>query len=133
MGEVVSQAKFFIDGPMGNFQLFKVKSADVDDDQDTEVVTVVGKDRGAGFRDKPGGGSINLEVLREQGTPEVDYRREKRQKTKFAFTIQDTGGSRDIYFCRVAKVTRKSDDQGSHMDTVKLVWVDTKTLPTLPI
>lgn len=132
MGEIVSQAKFFIDGPMGNFQLVKVVSADVNDDQDAEVVTAVGVTRGAGVRYTEGGGTITLEVLREQGTPEVDYRLHRRRKTKFAFTIQDSGGARDQFFCNVAQVNRKSDDKGSHMDTVKLVWTDTKTLPSIP-
>jgi hypothetical protein len=132
MGELVSQSKFFIDGPMGNFQLKRVKSADVDDDKDTEVATVVGVDEGAGLLHKAGGGSITLEVYREQGTPEVDYRAHKKLKTRFTFTIQDTGGAREVYFCAVANVKRKDDDQASHMDTVKLVWTSSRTLPTLP-
>ncbi len=132
MGEIVSQAKFFIDGPMGNFQLQKVQSADVNDDQDAEVVTAVGVDRGAGIRYMAGGGTITLEVIREQGKPEVDYDYERRHKRRFAFTIQDTGGGREQFFCAVAQVTKKSDDKGSHMMTVKLVWTDKRTLPAVP-
>lgn len=131
MGEVVSQSKFFIDGPMGNRQLVKVKSADVNDDKDAEIITAVGVDDGAGIRYKPGGGTITLEVYREQGIPEVDYRRERDRRSRFAFTIQDTGGNREQYFCAVAQVSRKDDDQGSHMDTVKLVFTSRKTLPTV--
>ena len=131
MGEVVSQTKFFIDGPMGNRQLVKVKSADVNSDKDAEVITAVGVDDGAGIRYKPGGGSITLEVYREQGTPEVDWNLAQTRQLRFAFTIQDNGGQREQYFCAVAQVSRKDDDQGSHMMTVKLVFTGRKTLPTV--
>lgn len=133
MGEIVSQSKFFVDGPFGNFQLKRVKSADVNDDQDVEVVTAAGVDQGAGLRYKTGGGSISLEVYREQGTPEVDYRKLRREQTRFAFTIQDKGGVREQFYCAVAQVSRKDDDQGSHMDTVKLVFTSRINLPVLPV
>lgn len=127
--DIVSQSKFFIDGPMGNFQLIRVKSADVNDDRDAEVVTTVGVDEGAGVRYKPGGGSITLDVFREQGKPEVDWRKEKDRKSRFAFTIQDVGGQREQFFCFVSKVERKDDSEGSHMDTVKLGWTRRRALP----
>jgi len=133
MGEIVSQAKFFVDGPFGNLQLKRCKSADVNDDQDVEVVTAAGVEGGAGLRYKTGGGSITLEIYREQGTPEVDWRKERQRKTRFAFTIQDTGGVREQFYCAVAQVTRKDDDAGSHMDTVKLVFTTRIALPVLPV
>lgn len=133
MGEVVSQSKFYVDGGFGNFQLKKVKSADVNVDKDKEIVTAVGVDDGAGIRKKAGGGSITLEVYREQGTPEVDWQAVWDADVKFAFTIQDKGGQREQYACEVAQVSRKDDDQGSHMNTVKLVWTSRKTLPTLAL
>jgi hypothetical protein len=131
--DIVSQSKFFIDGPMGSFQLLRVKSADVNDDRDAEIVTTVGVDEGAGIRYKPGGGSITLEVFREQGKPEVDWRRAKDLKWRFAFTIQDNGGQREQFFCAVAKAERKDDDQGSHMDTIKLIWTRRRALPPKPV
>lgn len=131
MGEVVSQSKFYVDGGFGNIQLRKVKSADVKDNKDKEVVTAVGINEGAGIRKKAGGGEITLEVYREQGTPEVDWRAVRDADLSFAFTIQDTGGAREQYACQCAQVERKDDDQGSHMDSVKLVFTTRKTLPTL--
>lgn len=133
MGEIVSQSKFFVDGPFGNFQLRRVKSADVNDDEDAEVVTAAGVDQGAGIRYKTGGGNITLEVYREQGTPEVDWRALRKNKIRFAFTIQDVGGKRDQYYCAVSQVSRKDDDQGSHMDTVKLIFTNRIDLPFLPV
>lgn len=129
--EIVSQSKFYIDYALGSIQLLKVKSADVDDNKSKEVVTAIGVDDGAGIRRKAGGGTITLEVYREQGLPEVDWRAVRDANYKFAFTIQDTGGQREQYFCEVSEVTRKDDDQGSHMDTVKLVFTRRKTLPNL--
>lgn len=128
--DVVSQTKFFIDAPFGNFQLTKVKSADVNDEKDAEIVMAVGISGGAGFRYKEGGGEITLEVYREQGVPEVDWRKAQRQKLRMAFTIQDTGGQRDQFQgVIVAQVTRKDDDAGSHMDTVKLKYLKFVPLP----
>jgi len=133
MGDIVSQAKFFIDAPFGNFQLTKVKSADVNDEKDAEIVMAVGVSGGAGFRYKEGGGEITLDVYREQGKPEVDWRKAQRQKVRMAFTMQDTGGQRDQFQgVIVAQVTRKSDDAGSHMDTVKLKYLNYVPLPPAP-
>lgn len=130
--DIVSQSKFYIDGPMGNFQLIRVESADVNDQASVEVTTAVGVDGGAGLRYKTGGGEISLSVYREQGKPEVNWRAEKRKKTRFAFTIQDENGQREQYWCAVSDVSRKDDDKGSHMDTVKLVFTRRKDLPTIP-
>ena len=124
-GEVISQTKFFIDSPsQGNKQLVRVKSADVTDDQDVEVVKAVGVEGGAGFRHQTGGGTISLDVYRETVAPEVAWRTLQRTRETFTFTIQDTDGLRESYqSCRVANVARKSDESGSHMDTVKLVFL----------
>lgn len=129
--DIVSQSRVFIDGPMGNFQLIRVESANVNDAAGVDVVTALGIDGGAGIRYKPGGGEISLSVFREQGKPEVDWRAEKRKKTRFAITLQDVGGTREQYFCAVASVDRKDDDKGSHMDEVKLVFTRRVTLPSV--
>lgn len=129
MGDIVSQAKFYVDGPFGNFQLRKCKSADPTSEKDAEVVTAVGVDGGAGYRFKEGGGEITLEVFIEQGRPEVDWQRECDQKTFFSFTIQWVGGQRRQYLsCIVANVSPKSDDQGSHMSSVKLKFLQQRAL-----
>ena len=131
MGDIVSQAKFYVDGPFGNFQLKRAKSADPTPEKDAEVVTAVGVDGGAGYRFKEGGGDISLEVYEEQGTAEVNWRREHLLKTRFSFTIQYVGGQRWLYTdCIVANVTPKSDDQGSHMITVKIKFLNVRQLPS---
>lgn len=128
-GDIVSQAKFYVDGPMGNLQLRRCKSADPKSDKDAEVVTAVGVDGGAGYRHKEGGGSIDLEVYEEQGVPEVNWRREMDRKTRFSFTIQYVGGMRWMYTdCIVASVAPKSDDAGSHMMSVKLLFLNQRQL-----
>lgn len=135
MGDTSSKAKLFIDSKLaGNFQLYRVKSFDVDDDQDLEVVKAVGVDGGAGFRDTTGGGSMTLEVYRETGDPEVNWRILRKLKEKFAITIADEdNGLREQYqVCRVAKVTRKGDDSGSNMDTVSIKFLRRTDLPRRP-
>ena len=126
-----SQAKFYIDYSGGNFQLKRVETLDEDDDSDTEVKTAVGVPGGAGHVDKEGGGALKLEVYRES-TPEVDYRLVKAAKELFSFVIQDVNGPRWKYLgCRVAKVTRKDDSQGKHMDTVDIKWLQRVPQPAL--
>lgn len=133
MGEVVSQAKFFADfgataasslslgSGGGSRQLTKVKSADVKDDRDVEVVMAVGVSQGAGFRDKQGGGEISMQVYRETGRPETDWRQLKTDRKTFTFTIADEGkGLRESFTCRVAKIDSKDDEAGVHEDSVTL-------------
>jgi hypothetical protein len=132
MGEIVSQVKFFADIGSASASglltggasrlLTKVKSADVKDDRDVEVVMAVGVEQGAGFRDKQGGGEISLVVYRETGpTPEVDWRKVKNDRKTFTFTIADEQlGQRENFTCRVAKIDAKDDEQGVHEDTVTL-------------
>ena len=134
LNDIVSQARIFIDGPMGSFQLVRVESFSVDDQSSAEVTTAMGVRGGAGVRYKEGGGGITLSVFREQGDPEVNWLAVKEAHLRFAITIQDTGGQRTQYFCGVSDVTRKDDDKGSHMDEVKLFWTGRpRILPTLPI
>lgn len=133
MADTSSNAKIFIDSPtVGNFQLFRVKSFDIDVDEDLEVVKAVGVPGGAGFRDTTGGGSITLEVYRESGTPEVNWRTLRKIKEKFSITIADEdGGIREQYqACRVAKVGRKGDDGGSNMDSVSIKFLRRSDLPS---
>lgn len=135
MGDVVSQLKLYIDGPMGNFQLRRVKSFDPTSERDAEVVTAIGVTGGAGYRFKEGGGEITLEVYEEQGLSEVNWRREQilasSQDRRFSITAQYVGGMRwQFQNCIVAQCSPKSDDQGSHMMTVKIKFLDVKQLPS---
>ncbi len=94
-------------------------------------MTAVGVNGGAGYRFKEGGGEIPIEVYEEQGTAEVNWRREHALKTRFSFTIQYVGGTRWLYTdCIVASVSPKSDDQGSHMMSVKIKFLNVRQLPS---
>jgi hypothetical protein len=131
MGDIQSQAKLFIDGPFGSFQLVRVKTADFDDERDGEVVTAIGVQGGAGARFKEGGGEIKLEVYGEQGTPEVDYLDLKNRKVFFALTRQKVGGQRHQFRgVFVAKYSEKADDQGNHMLSVTLKYMSVVLLPS---
>lgn len=131
-GEIVSQAKFFVNGAsIGNFQLKRVESASFDDETDAEIVTAIGVQGGAGYRFKEGGGEISLEVFEEQGTPEVNWFQQKLMRKPFAFTVQYVGGQRfQFRGVIVAQEPRKSDSQGSHMRTVKLKFLSVVQLPS---
>lgn len=136
-GDIVSQAKFFIDfsngdgSGGGNLQLKRVKSADVTDERESEVVKAIGVQGGAGYRHQEGGGEITLDVYRETLNPEVRWRSlmDKRPKQTFTFTIQDEDGIREAFYgCVVSNVGRKSDDTGSHMDAIKLKFLKSREL-----
>jgi hypothetical protein len=125
MGDIVSQSGIFIDYSGGNKKLRRVKSIDISDDSDIEVVKAVGVRGGAGVREQEGGGSITFEVYRETGAaPEVDYQLLKDSKEWFAITVRDEDGQAEQFQqCRVAQNGRKGDDSGSHMQSVKIVFL----------
>lgn len=124
MSEFISRSKIYIDYSRGNYQLKAVKSFGSKHDGDTEGVLAIGVRGGAGFRDKEGAGSIDLDVYREK-TPEVDYRGLHDRKEIFSITVQDEDGVREQYrSCRVAAVPeRKISEQGETMDTVKIIFL----------
>ena len=132
MGQlVVSDLKIYVDGSFGNFKLEKIKSFDVSNESDAEIITAIGVDGGAGYRFKNGGGELGLEAYVEQGIPQVDWIREKLRKTIFAVTMQYTGGQRFQFTgALVGNVSLKSDDQGSHMQTLKLKYLQMRILPS---
>ena len=124
MGDIVSRVKIFIDYSGGQLQLKRLKSGDEDSDEDIEVVRTIGVDGGAGFRDQTGGGSLAFDVFREINA-EVDWRKLRRTKEKFKMRFEDEGGTQEQFLpCRVAKVSRKSDSDGNHMDSVKVVYAN---------
>lgn len=131
MGDNSSKTYIYIDSrTAGNKQLTKVKSIDTDEESDLTVTTSVGVDEGSGFQEKPGGYSLTLEVYREDSKPEVDWAKLKRLKERFSITLQDEGDGQRVQYqaVRVAKVSRKGDDQGSNMDTIKLMALRLKPL-----
>lgn len=133
MGDIQSQAKIFIDGPLGNFQLRRVKTADFDDERDAENVNAIGvSDGAAGTRFKPGGGEIKFEVYGETGVPEVDYLDWQGRQLFCAITRQKVNGQRHQFLgVTVAKYSEKSDADGSHMLSITLKYQKVKRLPSI--
>lgn len=123
--DFVSQSKIFIDmpGPKGKAgQLLTVTKIDAKEDGSVDVVTTVGVDQGAGWREKPGGYKLTLTIVRTVGTnPEVDWIYAKLTKKKFTISTEDEGdGQKLSYFCRVSKVDNGSDNQGVNESEIEL-------------
>lgn len=133
MGEPQSKARIYIDFSGGNFQLHRVKSADVAFDAKLDVVLAIGVEGGAGYREQTGGGELTFEVYRED-VPEVSYRKLYSSKERFGITFQDgmagQVGVREQYrSCRVESPPgRKIDEQGNMMDTVKIKFLQSGEL-----
>ena len=125
MGDIVSRKKIFIDYSSGNYQLKRVKSGSLTYESTVDVVIAVGVSGGAGFRKKEGGGELSLDIYRETGTPEVNWRKLFNSNEIFAMTFQDENGLREqIRSCRVAQIPdSKFDDGGEVMDTVKIKFL----------
>lgn len=121
----VSQSKVFIDmpGPKGKAgQLLTVTKIDVKEDGSVDVITTVGVDQGAGWREKQGGYKVTLTIVRTIGTePEVDWMYAKLTKKQFTISTEDEGNGQKLsYLCRVSKVDPGADNQGVHESEVEL-------------
>jgi len=121
----VSQSKVSIDmpGPRGKSgQLLTCKKIDAKEDGSVEVITTVGVDGGAGWREKQGGHKLTLTMVRTVGTaPEVDFIFAKKMKKIFTVTVEDEqNGTSLTYLCRVSKVDPGSDSEGVHENEVEL-------------
>lgn len=121
----VSQGKIFIDmpGPKGKSgQLLTVRKIDAKEGGSVEVITTVGVDGGAGWREKQGGVMLSLTCVRTVGqAPEVDWAYAKATKKQFTLSTEDEGNGQKLsYLCRVSKYDPSSDDQGSHEYEVEL-------------
>lgn len=115
----------------GNKRLRRVKSSKVSRQGSTELETAMGEDDAVGFIDKPGGFTITLSVLAEQGKPEVDYDALIDTKEVFSLTRSIVGGPRFQYVeCRVSKADPDDDDQGKHMIEVEIVALRRRRLPS---
>ncbi len=133
MGNITSQTKCFIDfGPTpsaagGSLFHGRVKSVKIKDERGVEVVKAVGVKGGAGHRHKEGGGSLTLEIYRED-RPTVKFRSLKKNRQSFTWTMQDeNSGMRERFFgCQVSNVDRDADDDGNHMDTVEIKFLSSE-------
>jgi hypothetical protein len=108
--------------PSATSSSFASRAATSTTTSDAEVVTAIGVDQGAGIRFKPGGGEITLEVYREQGTPELDYRKLKARRRASRSRSRTSAAQREQYRGGRRQGHRKDDDEGNHMDTVKLIF-----------
>lgn len=121
----VSQSKIFIDmpGPKGKAgQLLTVTKLDVKEDGSVDVITTVGVNEGAGWREKQGGYKITMTIVRTIGTdPEVDWVYAKLTKKQFTISTEDEGnGLKFSYLCRVSKADYGTDNQGVNESEVEL-------------
>jgi len=124
----VSQSAIFIDmpGPLGaSKQLLTVKKFDVKPDGSVDVVTTIGVDTGAGWRQKPGGFKISLKIVRIVGSQrEVDWEFALLTKKVFTISTEDEQNGRKLsYLCRVSQCGQESDDQGVHEQDIEIAAV----------
>ncbi len=125
--DFVSSGKIFIDmpGPKGKAgQLLTVTKIDAKEDGSVDIITTVGVDQGAGWREKQGGYKITLTIVRTIGDPEVDWIYAKLTKKKFTISTEDEGNGQKLsYLCRVSKVDPGSDNQGVNESEVELAAI----------
>jgi hypothetical protein len=124
--DIASQGEIFINvaGPGSALKkLERVKSIDIKDDRTTEVCMAVGVLRGAGFKRKQGGFSIDMEVYETVGrNPEVDWYLVNNSYSTFTIVTQAEGsGWRYAYTSKVSKVDVKFVTDDAVMMTVALV------------
>jgi len=126
---LAQQARIKIICSQGKKTLTKCKSSKVTAGGSTSIETSMGVDGGAGHTRKPGGFTIALQILEEQGTPEVDY--EELEDSQEVFTVEReiVRGRRWQYLqCVVSKVDPDDDDQGKHMLDIEIVALQRKKL-----
>lgn len=127
---LVTQARWKISSAtQGNKRLKLVKSSKVSVGGSTETQTSMGEDAPVGFIRKPGGHTITLSVLQQQGSPEVEWELLEDTQEVFALTREPVGARRKQYpFCVVSKVEPDDDDEGKHMLEVEIVALERKGL-----
>ncbi len=124
MTEIVDRARWYLDSASAsNLRLKRLKSYSETDDSDAEHVNGTGDDGPVGTIRKPGGGSLEFEYYHNTGAPEVRWRALQKAKEFFTLTHHLVGGERVQYGrCEVVNVASDGDDQGSHMQKVKILW-----------
>lgn len=130
-GQLGTQSVWTIDSlSQGNVRLRRVKTSKMVDGSSTEAMNAVGENDPVGYKDKPGPKTITLDVYTEQALePEVDWQFLKDTKEFFSMTKQIVNGQRFQYpVCRVSKVDKDDDDEGSHMMSVEIVALSEKPL-----
>ena len=103
-------------------QLLTVTKMDVKEDGSVDVITTVGVDQGAGWREKQGGYKITLTVVRTtDAEPEVDWVYAKVTKKVGTISTEDEGsGVKYSYLFRVSKADYGTDNQGVNESEIEL-------------
>ena len=130
-GPIGTQARITVDSPLdGSVRLKRCKDSKIADGASVEGANAVGEDDPVGFVDKPGVKTITLSVYEEQGVkPEVDYHALKDGKIVFSMTRAIVGGRSEQYpTCRVSKIDKDDDAEGSHMISVEIIALTRKPL-----
>jgi len=126
MGDIASRVTCSIDYSGGNYVLKRVDTGNVKYDSNTEIVLAIGVIGGAGYRHVEGGGTIELDVYEETGTPEVDYFALFFSREQFAFVTQVEGGGKRFQYrsCVVANPPERSfNTKGEVMKKVAIKFL----------
>jgi hypothetical protein len=128
--QVGDRARFYISSATAqNKRLRKVTEMKETNNRDAEHVFNTGDDAPAGVIRKPGGFELELTVLEEKGTPEVDWYKLEDSGEFFELVREVVGGRRMQYTeCCVANAAATDDNQGKHEYTVKVIASERKVL-----
>lgn len=132
MANMISDAGLYIDfGEDGDaagaaLKLEYVQNLKEADGRSVEVKKAMGVKGGAGVIRKNGGGTLTLSEYRHDD-PQVRWRRLRKLGTFFTLSVQDEGGVRQKWFsCTVSKIDRDDDDDGNHMDSIEIVYLQSE-------
>jgi hypothetical protein len=128
--QLATRSRFYISSSSArNKKLLKVKTCKVTDNRDGEHAKGAGEKKPVGVIRKPGGGTLELAVYTEKGTPEVDWYALEDSEEFFEFTREIVEGARRQFLeCTVVNVGEDDDDEGNHMLTVKILFSESKPL-----
>jgi hypothetical protein len=128
--DIGTLARFTINSSSARNKLLKkVKTCKITDSRDGEHAKSAGSKKPVGVVRKPGGGTIELSVYEEKGTPEVDYYALQDSEEFFEFVREIVDGPRRQYLeVTVVNVAPDDDDDGNHMLAVKMLFSESKPL-----
>jgi hypothetical protein len=112
-------------------RLRRCKTSKVSGGPTTEAETAIDDDddEAVGFIDKPGAWNIDLDILQEQGKPEIDYVALMLSKELITVTREVVGGLRYQFLrARVASADEDGADDGKNTMSVKIIALKRKRL-----
>jgi hypothetical protein len=128
--QVATQARWTINSTsQGSTRLRRVKDSSEKSEGKREGVNAMGEDVPVGTRKKPGARMISLNVIDEQGDPEIDWEALEESGEWFSMTKAIVGGKRWQHpECQVSSVDATNNDDGEHMKTVEIISLRRKRL-----